>query len=75
MYRELPAHVQLSATRAYRLFQQNPGHPGLGFKKIDQHENIYSARVGIGYRALGQVSGDEIVWFWIGPHSEYDKML
>jgi hypothetical protein len=31
--------------------------------------------VGIGYRALGQLGGDEIVWFWIGPHSEYDKML
>jgi len=30
-------------------------------------------RIGIGYRALGRVDGDEIVWFWIGPHGEYDK--
>ena len=75
MYRELPAHIQLSAMRAYRLFQQNPAHPGLSFKKVDEQENIYSARVGIGYRALGQMVDADIVWFWIGPHSEYDKML
>jgi hypothetical protein len=25
--------------------------------------------------ALGQMDGEDIVWFWIGPHSEYDKLL
>lgn len=75
MYRDLPEHVRSAARRAYRLFQQNPSHPGLHFKKVDDETAMYAARVGIGYRALGKLEGDTIVWFWIGPHSEYDKLL
>jgi hypothetical protein len=55
------------------LFRRNPTHPGLNFKKVDDQNEIYSARVGLGYRALGQMDGEDIVWFWIGPHAEYDK--
>lgn len=75
MYMDLPEHVRAQARRAYRLFRQNSTHPGLNFKKIDDHENIYSARVGIGYRALGRVEGNDVIWFWIGSHAEYDKLL
>ena len=32
------------------------------------------ARVGIDYRALAVPAGKDIVWFWIGPHSEYDTL-
>ena len=75
MYRDLPEQVRSAARRAYRLFQQNPGYPGLHFKKVDDETPMYSARVGIGYRALGKLEGDAIVWFWIGSHSDYDKLL
>jgi hypothetical protein len=27
------------------------------------------------YRALGLDKPEGIVWFWIGPHAKYDKML
>jgi hypothetical protein len=30
----LPAHVRQQARLAYRLFRQNPSHPGLRFKKV-----------------------------------------
>ena len=56
------------------LFRRNPAHPGLNFKKVDDRDKIYSVRVGLGYRALGQIDED-IVWFWIGPYGEYDKLL
>jgi hypothetical protein len=75
MYANLPAHVQLGARRAYQLFKRHPTHPGLRFKCVDEEQSIYSARVGINYRALGQMNGDEIVWFWIGHHSSYDRIL
>lgn len=75
MYRDLPEQVRSAARRACRLFQHNPAHPGLHFNKVDDQAAMYSARVGIGYRALGTLEGDSIVWFWIGPHSEYDKLL
>ncbi len=75
IYANLPDEVQLRAKRAYRLFLQNPTHPGLNFKKIDEEDNIYSARVGLSYRVLGQMDDGDIVWFWIGPHAEYDRLL
>jgi hypothetical protein len=31
--------------------------------------------VGLGHRVLGQLDGEDIVWFWIGTHAEYDKLL
>jgi hypothetical protein len=74
-YQGLPALVQERARKAYRLFRGNPSHPSLSFKKVDEANNIYSVRVGLGYRALGQLDGAEIVWFWIGPHQEYDKRI
>ena len=43
--------------------RRNPAHPGLNFKKVEE-DNIYSVRVGLGYRAPGQMDGAEIVWFW-----------
>jgi len=51
-FAELPEPVRKQARRAYQLFRQNPSHPGLNFKKVDEQKNIYSVRVGLGYRAL-----------------------
>lgn len=36
---------------------------------------MWSARVGIDYRALGMDKPEGIVWFWIGTHADYEKML
>jgi hypothetical protein len=36
---------------------------------------IVSARVGRQYRVVGVLEGDLVLWFWIGPHSEYDQLL
>lgn len=71
----LPSHVRQQAREAYRLFKQNPAHPGLRFKLVHADPPIYSARVGIAYRAVGVLHGDTVVWYWIGSHSEYDKLL
>jgi hypothetical protein len=32
-------------------------------------------RIGLGWRALGLLQGDAMIWFWIGPHSEYDRRV
>jgi hypothetical protein len=47
----------------------------LRFKQVHTTLPIYSVRIGKGYRALGQKDVKGIVWFWIGPHAEYDKLL
>ncbi len=72
---QLPEHVRRQAKEAYRFFRRNPNHPGLRFKQVHATQPIYSARITIDYRAVGVVEGDGIVWFWIGPHAEYDRLL
>ena len=71
----LPKRVRRQAREAYRLFQRDPSHPGLHYKMVHSDPPTYSARVGIGYRAMGVVEGNTIVWFWIGSHTDYDKRL
>jgi hypothetical protein len=66
--------AELDARRAYALFRQNPAHPSLHFKKLQGEDHIYSTRIGLGYRALGVLKGARIVWYWIGAHSEYDRL-
>ena len=75
MFAALPGHVQRQAREAYRLFRDDPFHPGLHFKKVHADPLLYSARVGISYRAVCVREGDTIVWFWIGSHAAYDRLL
>lgn len=74
-FTRLPKPVQRQARAAYRLFQKSPNHPGLRFKKVHPTEPIYSARISLDYRALGVMEDAEIVWFWIGSHADYDRLL
>ena len=74
-FSELPEPVQEQARKAYRLFLQNPGHPSLRFKRVHATEPIMSVRVGLGYRALGAMHGEDILWFWIGSHADYDRLV
>jgi hypothetical protein len=74
-YRRLPAHVQRRAREAYRRFKDSPHHPSLHFKHVHTTRPIYAARVALGHRAVGIVDGDVIVWFWIGTHAEYERLL
>ena len=75
LYRALPEHVRQQARQAYRLFQQDPHHPSLRFKQVHPSQPVYSARVGLAYRALAVRDGEAVVWFWIGSHAEYDTLI
>ena len=74
-YAQLPEHVRRRAREAYRLFRDNPKHPSLRFKQVHPTRPIYSARVGLGYRALAVWDADVVVWFWIGTHADYDELI
>jgi hypothetical protein len=41
----------------------------------NQLENVYSVRIGLGYRALGILEGSVVTWFWIGSHADYDRLV
>jgi hypothetical protein len=74
-YRELPPDVRDDARKAYRLFRENARHPSLHFEKVHDRDPIYSIRVTLGYGAFGLLEDEEITWFWIGTHAEYDRLL
>ena len=69
---KLPANIQETARKNYDLLKDNPSHPSLHFKKI---QDYYSVRIGLHYRALGIEIEDGILWFWIGSHADYDKII
>ncbi len=71
----LPGEIQYHGKNAYRQFKINPWHSSLRFKCVHPVLPIYSARICKGYRAVGQKTGNKIVWFFIGSHGEYDLLL
>jgi hypothetical protein len=71
-YNKLPVSIQNIADEAFRMLKKDKNHPSLHLKKI---KNIWSVRVGIKYRALGVAKDSNIVWFWIGSHDDYDKLI
>lgn len=78
LFDELPAGIQKQARTAYQRFKENPSYPGLRFHKVTlggSGKELYSASIGIHYRALAQDRGGTLEWFWIGHHSVYDKLL
>jgi hypothetical protein len=74
-YDSLPEEIRRRADRAYALFQRDPHHPSLRFKKIHQQEPVYAVRITRDYRALGVLEGDMVIWFWIGNHEEYERLI
>lgn len=75
LYDELPEQVQRRADSAYRLWRINPYAHGLYFKRVGRHRPVFSVRIGQDYRALGILERDVIIWFWIGSHDVYERLL
>jgi hypothetical protein len=71
-YRQLPPEIRDLADKNFELLKENLRHPSLRLKKVGI---FYSARVGLHYRALAKERREGLVWFWIGHHSEYDRLL
>jgi len=72
LYRELPDEIRALADKNYELLKENPRHPSLQLKRI---EELWSVRVGQRYRALGIDAPSGIQWIWIGSHADYDKFI
>ena len=75
LYRALPADIRRQAKDAYALFQGDPWYPSLHFKRVHSSLPVYSVRISKDYRAVGILRAERVVWFWIGSHADYDKLL
>jgi hypothetical protein len=72
-FERLPVELQSLARKKYRVWQHEPFHPSLHFKEIVS--DLWSVRVNAKYRALARRKGDLVVWFWIGTHEEYERLI
>lgn len=71
-YRALPAEAQDLADRTFAQLKANPHHPSIQLKKVGA---CWSARVGLHYRALATEVPDGMLWYWIGTHAQYDRII
>ena len=71
-YYKLPSAIQTLADKNFKILKSNSQHPSLHLKKVDRY---WSVRVGRRYRTLAVEAEAGLIWFWIGTHSEYDKMI
>ncbi|HVX83490.1 MAG TPA: hypothetical protein VH253_01610 [Phycisphaerae bacterium] len=71
-YNALPADIRALADAAFMLLKSDARHPSLHLKRVGDK---WSVRIGLHYRALAVESHGNMVWFWIGPHAEYDRMI
>jgi len=71
-YRILPESVQNLADKNFELLKNNPFHPSLHLKKIGKYRTVH---IGLYYLVIAVEVSNGLLWFWIGPHDEYDKIL
>lgn len=70
-YDSLPPEVQRLAKAKFEIWKKDPHHSSLGFE-VRRH-GACVVRVGDHYRVVGLKQGNDVVWFWIGTHEEYNK--
>ena len=68
----LPQSVQSVARQNFELLRENPAHPSLHLKKAGRY---WAVRAGRSYRALAVEDGEDFIWFWIGGHDEYLRVI
>ncbi len=71
-YAALPKETRAAARKAYHLWKQNPHHGSLRFQKRGRYWRVC---FGSGCRALAVTVPDGYLWFWIGTHDEYERVL
>jgi hypothetical protein len=64
--------VRKRADTAFQLLKADPHHPSLHLKRVGR---FWSVRAGLHHRAVAVEASDGLLWFWIGTHAEYDKLL
>lgn len=71
-YRKLPREIQSLADKNFKLLKADPRHPSLRLKRIGP---LWTARVGLSYRAVARDRAEGLVWVWVGHHSIYDRII
>ena len=68
----MPENIRRLADKNFDLLKADPRHPSLRLKKVGRY---WSARIGDHHRTLAVESPDGLIWFWIGTHADYDRLI
>ena len=71
-YNDLPEEVRRRADKQYELLVSDPAHPSVQLKPVGR---FWSARVTDAYRALCVREENILIWFWLGTHDDYERLL
>ena len=71
-YRALPDAIRRLADRSFARLKSDSNHPSLHLKRVGRY---WSVRVGRHYRAVAVSVDDGLLWFWIGTHAAYDRLI
>ena len=77
--KKLPPPIRKAAISSYKRFEANYQDEDLFFKRIKK--SMWSVRVieknsgDTGYRAMGLVRGDIVIWDFIGDHDLYKARI
>jgi hypothetical protein len=69
---ELPDEVQRRSEKQFELLTKDPAHSSIQLKPVGA---FWSARVSDAYRAVSIRQGNTFMWFWIGDHDSYERLL
>ena len=72
LFNALPSNIQSKVVKKFEYLITIALPPSLQFKKV---AGRWSIRIDLNYRALGKEINGTISWYWVGQHSEYDKIL
>ena len=79
LYEGLSDEIRTKADKSFRLWINDTTHPRLNFEKVDDEKDMWSARVDLNHRALCIKTTKDgetcFVWFWIGGHDEYERLI
>lgn len=64
----MPEDIKDRTKKQLRIFIENPRHPSLQIKKMQDPRNIFEGRITYSYRFTFQVEGDIYVLRKIGSH-------
>ena len=75
MYKALPWGIRNKVKKAYKLWRSDTTYPSLYFKPVKGKPGMWSARVDLDYRAVCWQEPDGWLWFWVGKHKDFDKLV
>ena len=71
-FRALSPELRRLAVKNYRLLRRDPRHGSLQFKRVGRY---WSARVSSAHRALAVPVEGGFLWFWVGDHATYERII